>query len=1197
MRAGMICGLAILLHSCGGGGAASVGPPPPPPPPPPIDPMATGFEAGTITADSAGSFTIGDAPQTATFTGGEPGAAGTLARTGSGLWVVVAGATGIVSFATPVTDVDLWWRNELPATRAGADCGTADQGNDNSAAFGTALYVRGSFNDWGNPEPGPPYEFVNLGDAYEAEFELTAGDYEFKLADAGWTFEYALPGQTAIVGEAIRMGAVAAAGDPNTLLSIAADDCYTWQLRLADDSLVPAPLVDLTVRPAGPGSQVRVYDTDDNLIGSFEGSGVYQRIALSRSDVQSRIVRLEFENRTDGPDTVGRLLVDDFGFGIDDTPPAQVVGTAEAVLTGFDGVAPTGSFATGLGNFSVDRDSGALSGEVRVGGTVAVAVELRRGGTVLVSLVRDAADPGLWRVPGGALLGAAALADFLAGQFDVVVVTQAFAAGEIGGRLLPPGVVLLPDNGAIDERSPRDEIIYFVMTDRFFNGDTSNDLGGPAGTISSGGFNPFATGAWHGGDFAGLRQKLDYLQGLGITAIWVTPPVANRAVQPGSNGYHGYWAVDFARVDPHLGTDDEYRAFIADAHARGIKVYQDAVVNHTADIITYAENQFGYRPLSEPPYTPLVPPQFAGVKNPPWLNDTQYYHNRGNSNFSGGEDSIYGDFAGLDDIATEIPFVRAQLIGIFQDWVGNFDVDGFRLDTAQHVNIDFWTGFSPALVDYAQSLGKDHLTLFGEAFNGDTAFLSRFVTEGRLPSLLNFPLQFRLEEVIGGAGTARLQSLFMEDDRFSDADSDARDFVNFFGNHDIGRAGGLIATRLPDTDDEARVELSKLAHAMLFFLRGVPTIYYGDEQGFVSDGGDQDAREDMMPSRVLSYNDNDLIGSDDSTAIANFDQAHPLYRAFGRLAQVYGNHRALRHGVQAERYSEPGAGLYAVSRIDPDERVEYLVVFNTSAAVDAASVATDTPGADWFAVWPPGGPSVASTAGGMLEVSVPGYGFAIYRAATQLADAPAIPSVAIVGREDGDTIGGTAELLTDVTTQGFVRVWFEISVDGGPFEFAGEDFDTPHRLYFNTRPLPDLTPVTVRVNVDNAAGDTVSSTLALVADNRPPAPVDNPYGVAVFLRGSFNDWGLANEMDYDADASEFNASLFLAAGIHAFKIASEDWSTADFGSDGIDTQVVPGVPKTLVRSSNNLGLTLDAAGSYTFRVDATSPEAPVLVVE
>jgi hypothetical protein len=141
------------------------------------------------------------------------------------------------------------------------------------------------------------------------------------------------------------------------------------------------------------------------------------------------------------------------------------------------------------------------------------------------------------------------------------------------------------------DRLPVDEIIYFLLPDRFENGDTSNDRGGLQGGRLVTGFDPTAKGFYHGGDLRGVTRRLDYVQSLGATAIWLAPVFKNRPVQgsPGheSAGYHGYWITDFSRVDPHFGSNEDMRALIGAAHARGMKVYLDIVVNHTADVIAY----------------------------------------------------------------------------------------------------------------------------------------------------------------------------------------------------------------------------------------------------------------------------------------------------------------------------------------------------------------------------------------------------------------------------------------------------------------------------------------------------------------------------------------------------------------------------------------------------------------------------------
>jgi hypothetical protein len=243
---------------------------------------------------------------------------------------------------------------------------------------------------------------------------------------------------------------------------------------------------------------------------------------------------------------------------------------------------------------------------------------------------------------------------------------------------------------SLRERLTR-ERFYFLMADRFANGDTGNDDGGLTGGRLETGFDPTDKGFYHGGDLKGVTQRLDYIKGLGTTAIWLTPSFANRPVQGegqgASAGYHGYWITDFTRIDPHLGTNADMKALIDAAHAKGMKVFFDIITNHTADVIAYEGGKYSYvskeaRAYQDAsgtgfddrdyagtdtfpsldadtfaPYKPVFPTAAdRTAKTPSWLNDPTMYHNRGDSTFAG-ESSEYGDFVGLDDLFTERPEV------------------------------------------------------------------------------------------------------------------------------------------------------------------------------------------------------------------------------------------------------------------------------------------------------------------------------------------------------------------------------------------------------------------------------------------------------------------------------------------------------------------------------------------------------------
>lgn len=162
---------------------------------------------------------------------------------------------------------------------------------------------------------------------------------------------------------------------------------------------------------------------------------------------------------------------------------------------------------------------------------------------------------------------------------------------------------------AVRDRSQTDEIIYFVLPDRFENGNLANDRGGLPGDRLQHGFDPTSKAFFHGGDLQGLTARLDYIQALGATAVWLTPVFKNKAVQgaPGqeSAGYHGYWITDFTAIDPHLGDEAQMQAFVRAAHARGMKVYLDIIANHTADVIAYANVRPSNARIARVPNIPI----------------------------------------------------------------------------------------------------------------------------------------------------------------------------------------------------------------------------------------------------------------------------------------------------------------------------------------------------------------------------------------------------------------------------------------------------------------------------------------------------------------------------------------------------------------------------------------------------------------
>jgi glycosidase len=694
------------------------------------------------------------------------------------------------------------------------------------------------------------------------------------------------------------------------------------------------------------------------------------------------------------------------------------------------------------------------------------------------------------------------------------------------------------------------------------------------------GFLPVDRGYYHGGDLAGLQSKLDYLQNMGVTSIWVGPIYLNKTVQPDSSnlyghsaGYHGYWILDFLQADTHLGANSEFQALVNDAHSRGINVFMDIVTNHTADVVQL-EGNAGYRdktdfpyidangdPFDDSdfayygqadynfpsvnsdsfPYTPVVPAGEETAKNPGWLNDPLLYHNRGDSSFSG-ENSLYGDFFGLDDMWTERKEVVDGMIDIFSFWIETFGVDGFRIDTTKHANMEFWQKFGPDILAAAEAQGIADFFAFGEVFdqNFGPPFLSEFSTRGRLQSTIDFSFQLAARDFASQSGpTENLKNFFEADDYYTDTDSNAYAMPTFVGNHDMGRIGYFL--QRVDQQGAGDAELlarSKLAHALMFFSRGQPVIYYGDEQGFTGDGGDKLARQDMFPSQVPEYNDDDLIGTEATTADDNFDPSHPIYQALAGYANAYQVHPALRQGAQIHRYSDSSAGIYAFSRIERTEQIEYMVAFNNAEGASNATVPTFyEAGIQFDLLLADGGSaptSLTTNANGELTLDVPPLGSVIYRAAAPLpARADPLPIsitsptnnqevVLGVTEMDGHEVVDRIEVAATLGEEIYAEVTFAVSVDGGSYAPIGTDDNPPYRVFYPVHDLPEGSTLSFKAIVDDLSGNLnatkVTGITPVIEIPEPPTGAAG-YAIIHYYRddgdygdhttGDFNDyWGL-----------------------------------------------------------------------------------------
>ena len=575
----------------------------------------------------------------------------------------------------------------------------------------------------------------------------------------------------------------------------------------------------------------------------------------------------------------------------------------------------------------------------------------------------------------------------------------------IGALVLALG--LLPQAYAVDYKnfakspirsSSSGESIYFVMVDRFENGDTTNDNAGFIAGDPTGGFDPTDPGYWHGGDIKGLANRLSYIASLGFTSIWITPPVKQKYVQGSSAGYHGYWGIDFTTIDPHLGTEADFKEMVAKAHQLGLKVIIDVVANHTADVIYYDQGE------------PKVLASEANIKKPEWLNKISNYYNEGAT------EGYRGDFFGLDGIKTTNPEVIKGWIDIWSYWINEFDIDGFRIDTFKYVEPEVWRKIIPAVKAVAAKKGKQDFPIFGEVYDANPYTTSSYITSNQVESLLDFPFQKLVSRFVTyGGNTAELAALFNRDDLYTTAKTNANGLITFLGNHDMGRIGFFIKLGVLDNDLIGASERAKLGNALLFLLRGSPALYYGDEKGMVGTGGDKQARQSMFPTLVSSWQNQDRIGTPPVGTASSFDFTHPLEDQIIELQKIVKENPALRIGTQQVRTTS--GDVFVVTRYADNQ--EYFVAFNGSDEAASAKFKVSTLNSQWQKLT--GECEVA--VGVSIEVTLPARGYCLYKSEKKYA-APAKLSVTISTKYKDFFLPSALTISASVPGDGYNAVTF-----------------------------------------------------------------------------------------------------------------------------------------------------------------------------
>lgn len=363
-------------------------------------------------------------------------------------------------------------------------------------------------------------------------------------------------------------------------------------------------------------------------------------------------------------------------------------------------------------------------------------------------------------------------------------------------------------NVTVTERNKKDgdfdwdeAVIYFAVTDRFFDGDTSNNDAYGVGDYNTG---DKGGSSYHGGDFAGLTEKLDYLEDLGVNTIWITPIVENitddqhdAKTDTATYGYHGYWASDFTKLNKHLGTEEEFAALIEAAHSRGMKLMVDVVLNHAG----YGTEKYFNNIL-----------EGADGKKIKMLRDS--------SNTVSGDDKLAA-LSDLPDFVTEDAEVRNQLIKWQTDWMEKYKIDYYRVDTVKHVDSTTWSAFKNSLTKV-----NPDFKMIGEYSGAGYANTAGELGTGSMDALLDFDFNDFAKDFVGGKISTVENSLLKRNGVLNNTAT----MGNFLNSHDEHSLQYTLVNKSGFSVEEA-YNLMKVAATLQITAKGQPVIYYGDELG------------------------------------------------------------------------------------------------------------------------------------------------------------------------------------------------------------------------------------------------------------------------------------------------------------------------------------------------------------------------------
>lgn len=674
--------------------------------------------------------------------------------------------------------------------------------------------------------------------------------------------------------------------------------------------------------------------------------------------------------------------------------------------------------------------------------------------------------------------------------------------------------------------APEDLIIYHVFLDRFNDGNPLNNDGNPRGA-----YDPAAGQGWHGGDLKGAMDKLDYIKGLGANGIWLSPFVE------GQRDYHGYAAYNWYNVDPNFGTLQDLRDFVDAANARGIAVYYDMVAGHMGFLLT--SNDQGYPGYRTPPnqYTMRYN---SNLRYPAPFNDITLFHAQGHIGNYFGEEQEKGELSDLDDLKSETPQVQDLMGDVWEYWLTETNVSGFRIDTVKHVDLPFWRVFLPRLQDKATELGRANYFTFGEIYGADDAYMSEYIgtltgTPYKLDAAVDFQFYYASQGVFQRANRPPSDLSFRMQSRQQTLGVHSLKMPNFLDNHDLprflnsaqGNPGSGFAEQL------RRLELGLIA---MFMLPGPPVVYYGTEQNF-SGGNDPQNREDMFDGQ---YEFGPSLGD-------NFNESTSTYELIARLSLLRNSLAPLRRGTfEPHVVAQNNPGIWAFSRAFEGDRVVVVLNTSTNNSTPVNFTIASLAGQSMTDALNPANTFTVPTNGQFSFSSIQGQGASVW---VNTEDVPALPlAVAATNPVNGE-IGVSINLpsisasFTQPMNQQVTNGAFSVT-PSVPYTISWDQTGNVASLNLTAALFPESTyNVTISTLAQSLAGDTLdtSFTSTWTTERLPRAlpPLPSSAGTLRPLTGTIVVDGNATEWPNTTSLAR-NQSHFLPNNFYVWNDALGD---------------------------------------------------------